>query len=382
VHGRKNQKDFIAVAYRLRRNHPNCVLQFRAQIAELLDPKKNPFFDHGTIRLFVARRNGQVVGRVAAIVNPISDTTFNEKALHFGFFECEDDPEISNALFAQIEAVGREMGVDCVRGPYNPTVHDELGLQISGFDTPNFVMIPGNPAYYPSLVEQAGYEKCVDLHCFRLRPDEFEDRLINYAAKRKSSLGVKVRQMSKESLKSDAAKIKHIYCEEWVDNWPWIAITTREWDHLVANLVQIADFRGAFVVEDNNGDIIGFSLALPDINEVLKSVRSGRLFPLGLFRLLWALKRRSFTRYRVITMGVVNKWQNKSIDILMHVEHILLSRILGVETVELSQVLDTNYSMMRLADRVGARSVMTHRLYEKKMNGAVSVYENSSHGIS
>ena len=133
-------------------------------------------------------------------------------------------------------------------------------------------------------------------------------------------------------------------------------------------MAQIVDYRLALVAEDANGEIVAFTLAIPNINEVLAQITSGRLFLTGLARLIWALKRHTLKSCRVITMGTKPAWRNKGVDVLLHVEQVLAGRQMGLDNAELSQVLETNKNMLRIAERVGGHIVMTHRLFERKMS--------------
>ncbi len=359
------KKAFLSLPYRLHGHLSTCVLPLRQQTRDLLNVRKHPFFHHADMKLFLAEKAGKVVGRVAVFRDDHHNESYQENVVHFGFFESEDDPEIGTALFEAANTYAASQGAAYIRGPFNHSVHEETGLQITGFDEQNFIMIPGNPPYYPALIEAAGFQKCVDLHCYRLELRRFSDKVVRLAERVEERLGVRVRAVSKATLETDIEAITDIYNQEWSAHWPWTRIPQQEMDLLVKNLLLIVDLRGALIIEDTEDNIVGFSLAVPNINRPLAENRSGRLLSLTTLKLLWRLKRGHLDEYRVLVMGVRKKWQNKGVDMVLHYHLQATGMQNGVKTVELSQVLETNTAMMSVANQVGARIAMTHRIYEK-----------------
>lgn len=367
ISSRSDKEKFINLPYRLRANYPNWVLPLRLQMRELLNTKKHPFFDHANMRLFLARRGREVVGRIAVIENALHNETHNENVVHFGFFDCAHDFEAAAILFEKAEEIGRSTNAHHIRGPFNHSVHEEIGLQIDGFDKNNFVMIPGNPDYYVQLLEKCGYQKRVDLYCFRFPLQEFSERVLRVAPMVQKRLGLKVRALSKRTLEADIQAIHEIYNDEWIENWPWTKITQKEMDLLAENLLQIADLEFALLVTDQNDVPVGFSLAIPNINEILIKNKSGRLLPTGLPQLIWGLKRQKIRSFRVLAMGVKNGWRNKGVDAVMHYHQQNVGKRKNVDLVELSQVLETNTDMIAVGHKVGGKIEMTHRIYEKQI---------------
>ena len=213
--------DFLEVPYLVQGANPYWVPPLRAQQRQVLDRVGNPFFRHAEIRLFVARRGGVPVGRIAAINNAVHNQTHGERATLWGFFECRDDPEAAAALFRAVEVVAAQWGHDLARGPFNPSVNDEIGLQIDAFDQPSYVMIPGNPAWYLPLVEAAGYSKSVDLFCYRVDANSVSDRLRSLGPALVARGGIRYRKLSKADLDRDAIGIWQIYNAAWEKNWLW-----------------------------------------------------------------------------------------------------------------------------------------------------------------
>src|SRR5512142_1236203 len=140
--------DFVAFPYSLHRADPGWAPPLRRDVRALLDRRKNPFYDHAERELFLARRGGAVVGRIAAIDDRLHLETHRDGAGFFGFFECEDDGAVAAALFGAAADWLRPRGRTCMRGPVCPSLNDEAGLLVDGFETPSVVMMPHNPRYY------------------------------------------------------------------------------------------------------------------------------------------------------------------------------------------------------------------------------------------
>jgi len=358
-------KDFIDLPYGLRRDYPNWVLPLRVQVKELLDTKKHPFFQHAEVQLFVAYQDRQPVGRIAAINDKKHNQVHNERTTHFGFFDCIDSDVVAKALFERVQQQCTAWGHDLVRGPFNHSVNEEIGLQIDGFDTANFVMNPANAPYYSGLVERQNYVKSFDLFCYGLDLPQMNPRLIAIAPKVEKRLNITIRNIDKSRLKQEAQKVMDVYNRAWQHNWPWTPASAAEITHLVHNLKQIADFDLVFIAEDQHGAAIGFSLAIPNIYQAFTHLRDGRLFPFGLPKLLWHSRPGAIKAVRVLAMGVVQEWRGKGLDSVFHYHQQKVGIRKGYNFAELSQVLESNTMMNRAAKLVGGKVRMTHRIYEK-----------------
>lgn len=317
------------------------------------------------MRLFVARRGGRAVGRIAAINDGTHNRVHGEATAHFGFFECEDDPEAAKMLFAEVEAQARKWGHTIVRGPFNPSVNEEIGLQIDAFDTANFIMIPSNPAYYQGLVEVLGYKKSVDLFCYILREGEMSERLTTTAPRAENRSPVTVRKIDKAHIERDALKIWEVYNKAWKNNWYWVPMSREEFMLLVDNLRQIADFDLIYLAETAEGEIAGMIVAIPNINEALAHLRDGRLLPFGLLKLLWYTRPGAIRSLRVIIMGVLEQFRGQGIDLMLYNHAFRAASAKGYTSGEFSQILETNRMMVRAAETMGATRYKTHRMYEK-----------------
>src|SRR5688572_20825872 len=133
-------------------------------IRTMLSRKKNPFFEHSDAGYFLAERDGEVVGRIAAIENRQHNRYYQDRVGFFGFFECVDDQHVANELFAAAAQWLKARHRTVMRGPTSFSTNDECGLLVQGFDTPPTLLNPHNPEYYVSLVERAGFSKVKDMY--------------------------------------------------------------------------------------------------------------------------------------------------------------------------------------------------------------------------
>lgn len=359
--------DFIDVPYRVQGNNANWVPPLRVQQKDTLDRVNNPFFQHAQMRLFVAYRGSRPAGRIAAINNAVHNQTHRERATQWGFFECENDPGIASALFAAVETAAAGWGHDLIRGPFNPSVNDEIGLQIDAFDRPNFVMIPGNPAYYLPLVEAAGYTKTVDLFCFWIDAGTVSTELTRIGPAVVARGNIRYRKLKKSTLARDTEKMWQLYNSAWEKNLLWVHATRDEFLHLADNLKQIADFDLTWVAETPDGEMVGLSIAIPNINEAIRPIRDGRLLPFGWLRLLWGSRPGAIKGLRFLVMGVLEPWRGRGIDIALNYLQFREAIRKGYTHAEMSQILETNTPMLHAAAQLGGVRYKTHRLFEKAL---------------
>lgn len=360
-------RDFLELPYRISGWNATWVPPLRMQQGDILDREKHPFYAHAKARFFIAYRDGAPVGRIAAISDDVHNRVHNETTTHFGFFECIDDAAVAAALFDAVERCAAEWGHNVVRGPFNPSVNEEIGLQVDAFDQPSFVMIPGNPPYYAELVEAAGYAKCMDLFCYMIQAGELSERLATVAGAARERNTFRYRKISRRDFERDAGAIWEVYNKAWEKNWYWVPATEAEFQHLAATLKQIADFDLTFIAETEAGEPVGVCIAIPNIYEATISIRDGRLFPFGWLRLLWGTRPGAIRSMRVLIMGVLEPYRGRGVDMVMI--HMLATegQRKGYVRAEMSQILESNLPMIHVAESLGGRRYKTHRMYEKRL---------------
>jgi GNAT superfamily N-acetyltransferase len=361
VRERSDLEAFLALPYELHRGLPGWTPLLRRDVRTTLDPARNPFFDHAERELFLARRAGRVVGRVGAIHDRLHNETHRDHVGVFGFFESVDDREVACALFDAAIAWLRARGRDALRGPLSPSINDEAGLLVDGFDTPSVLMMPHNPRYYPALVEGAGFRKAKDLLAFQSTGTELPARLLAATEVVSKRYGVACRRIDMKRFPAEVALVQKLFNAGWESNWGAVPLTDREVGHLAAQLKPLV-VPDVVLFAEHEGRPIGFGAAVPDLNVALRANPSGRLFP-GILKVLWASRR--ITRLRVLLLGLVPEWQGRGVDALL-CRHIWENgRALGYEWAEAGWILEDNHAMINGLTRMGFAVYKTYRVYER-----------------
>jgi len=354
---------FIAFPYDHYRGDPLWVPQLRMDVRTLLSPSKNPFFQHAEAQYFLARHDGRTVGRIAAIKNDAHTLEHGDRVGFYGFFESVDDQAVATALFDAAAGWLRKRGFDTMRGPMSPSINDECGLLVEGFDTPPTVMMPHNPKSYVALHERYGFQKAKDLIALESTNAEIPERLARAAKLIAERRGITLRMLDMKRFKAEVDQVKVLYNEAWEKNWGFVPLTDAEIDHLAKQLKPVV-VPELVCFAERAGKVIGFGVALPDLNVALKHNPSGRLFP-GILKVLWHA--RHVSRVRVLLLGVLKEYRSSGVDALMY--HWIWDKAIanGYPWGEAGWVLEDNIPMMNAALRVAFRPYKTYRIYDKAL---------------
>jgi len=368
VENKNDKMRFIRSQWNFYKNDKNWVPPIIADRLKLLDTKKNPFYKHSLIQLFLAERDSVVVGRIAAIINYNHNKTHNDKVGFFGFFECVNDQEVANKLFDAAAEWLKVRGMDAMRGPENPSQNDEVGLLIEGFDSPPVILMTYNPSYYIDLIENYGLKKVKTLYAYELRMEDYlTEKLVRLQDVIRKRYSITVRNVdfkNKEQFKRDVETLKHIYNSAWEPNWGFVKMTDEEFDFLAADLKTIAEPEFAFIVEVK-GKPAGFALGLPDVNQCLIHNKSG-----SLIGAIWHLltKKKKIKIIRIIVLGVLKDFQGIGVDGVMYYEFAKRGSKLGMLRGEASWILEDNEMMNRaLTVTMNGRIYKKYALYEKEI---------------
>lgn len=359
---------FIQAQWNFYHGDPNFVPPILMDRKKLLDREKNPFYKHSEMEMFLAERDGKVVGRIAAIANYRHNEIHNDKIGFFGFFECEDNKDTAKALLDAAADWLRKKGRSDMRGPVNPSMNDEVGLLVEGFNEPPVVLMTYNPKYYANLLEGYGLEKIKDLYAYRLRHKDYRtEKLSRLTDVIRERYKVTLRNFdfrNKEQFRRDVEDIKRIYNQAWEPNWGFVKLTDEEFDFLVADLKQIANPEFVYIAE-SEGQTAGFLLALPNINRALIHNKRGSL--LGA---LWCLltKKKKIDAVRIVVMGVLPEFKNRGLDAYMYNEIGARTERHGMTWGEASWILEDNIEMNKAAVRtMNGERYKTYRIYQKAL---------------
>ncbi len=369
VRGKADLKRFIKFPWRVYEGDPNWVPPLLVDRFEFFDHEKNPFFRHAEVKLFLARRQGQIVGRVATCVNNAYNEHHQVKVGAFGFFEAVNDYDVAHRLLktAMITLAGN--GMEVMRGPLSFSTNHECGLLVEGFDSPPVVMMTYNPDYYVDFFERFGLTKAKDLLAFQITEGEIPgERARKLVERLRTRSGATFRKLNMRDFDNEVRRCIEIFNDAWQDNWGFEPMTPAETEHIAKNLKQIVD-PDLVQFAEIEGETIGFSLALPDIYQVLQRL-NGRLLPTGIFKLLWHTKiRNKINRLRVVMMGIKPKYRKRGIDNCFYLDTFNIGGTKGYRRAELSWILENNELMISALERLGARRYKTYRIYESPLIG-------------
>ncbi len=357
-------KKFIDFPWRIYKTNQNWVPPLKEEVRKLLDQKHHPFWEHAKGVHFLAEKNGELKGRISAQVDDNYNKLWEEKLGSFGFFECENDQEVANALFDTAAEWLRKQGMTVMRGPMSPSANDEFGFLIEGFDQPPVLMMPYNLTYYPNLAESCGLVKAKDLLAFiKYASTPMPDRLVNLAQKLKNNPKIAIRPVNMKKLKSEMAIIRELYNESWQKNWGFSPMTDNEMNFLANNLKRLAQPE-MVLFAFYEGEPAGISITLPDLNQVLIHL-NGKLGLIEIIKYLYYRKR--IKGVRALIFGFKEKYRRLGLPILLFYETEKFARSFGYEWCELSWNLEDNRLINDFDRELGGEVYKRYRVFEKKL---------------
>ncbi len=370
VESKKELDAFIRLPWHIYKDNPYWVAPLRYTEKHRFSAKHNPFFQHADVQLFLARRDGDVVGRISAHIDHEHNRYHDERTGFFGFFECEDDPETACALLTTAEDWLRARGMDEIRGPFNFSVNGEIGFLVKGFDSSPLPLMTYTHEYYLRLAEAAGYVKAKDVFAWRWEsrpvPDGSPRRMVNELRARS---GVTVRRARKKDFDREVRMILDLYNDAWSENWGFVPATDAEAEQMAKDLKLVVDPRIIPIVEVD-GVPAGVALGVPDFNWALKPL-NGSLFPFGWLRFLWRLKVRRPSVGRLLLFGIKKEFRTRKYAGLVYLlcDEMYRGAVdSNLEWAEFSWTLEDNGLINSLIKKIGADCYKTYRIYEKALS--------------
>jgi len=354
---------FIRFPWQVYKGNPNWVPPLISEMKFILGDK-NPFFLHAEAACFLARKNGEVVGRIAAIIDRNHINIHKEQAGFFGFFECLPDVSIAACLLNAASDWLRERDIEVMRGPMNPSANDECGFLLEGFDSPPMIMMTYTPPYYLEYMDSCGLTKAKDLYAYIsvIKNVSAGERLEKLAAVVKKRFpGLVIRPARMKDFKKELDIVKDVYNSAWSHNWGFVPMTDAEIESMAKRLKPLI-VPDLLIMAEVNGEPAGFYMAVPDYNQVFKRI-NGRLGPIEIVKFLWYS--RKITDIRVLTMGVKEEYRKKGIEGLLYLESFKAAMRKGYERAEMSWVLEDNELMKKGCEFMGGNLYKKYRIYEK-----------------
>ena len=358
-------KAFVDFAWEVYRNDPAWVPPIKSEVHELLS-KVNPFWLTAERALFLAERDGRIVGRIAAIENRAHNKFHDDKVGFFGFFECFNDVEASTALLNSASGWLKQRGLTALRGPASPSMGEECGIVIEGLGVEPQIMMAYNPPYYAALLENCGMKKVKDLFAWWMEtnlPDS--ERIGRIVARVKRKHGIKVRTMNVKKFEEELTLVQEIYNEAWERNWGFVPMSAEEVAYTAKKLKPILEPKMVHFVEVE-GKVAAMGVTLPDVNQAIKGLNGGSVdlaHPLNVVRFL--LGQRKINRCRVFALGIKRSYQKIGLDALLYWEAMEGARKLGWKGGEMSWTLEDNVGINGGIEAMGGKVYKIYRMYER-----------------
>lgn len=359
---------FIRLPYRLHQGDPNWVPPLMLERQEALSPAKNPYFQHAEVAFFLAKRGGQVVGRISAQIDRLALETHQNGTGHFGLLAAENDPAVVQLLLSTAETWLRARGITRVIGPFNLSINEETGLLVSGWDTPPMLLMGHDRDYLGGLVEAAGYAKAKDIFAYLYDIERDLPRTVRSVIDRPWPSDLRVRPLDMKRYDEDLKIITAIFNDAWLNNWGFVPLTEAEIAHMAKSLRPLINPRLVQIAEVK-GEPVAFGVCLPNLNAAIHDL-GGKLLPFGWAKLLWRLKVTGVKTARVPLMGVKRNISKGLVAVLPFLVIDAMrkeAKALGYEKIELSWILEDNMPMRRIIEAFGTTNYKTYRLYTKDL---------------
>lgn len=355
---------FIKLPWKIYADDRNFMPPPLFDVKKRLGKKSNPYFEHSEAEYFLALRNGEAVGRITAQIDLNYDKHWGGKTAHFGWFEAIDDPAVAQALFDAAAKWLRDKGRDKMMGPFNFNINDECGLLVDGFDTPPMVLMTHNPRYYEKFFLDYGFTKAQDLYAYRL--DAVADAptdVKNFAEMIRKKEGVVIREWDLSKFEREMKLFREVYNSAWEKNWGMVQLTDAELKAYTLELRYLVDPRLAFFAETRDGQVMGASLTLPNVNEYYVKM-NGHIYNLLPFAWYNMIVRKKFKSCRVFALGVKKEFRNSGVGAVFYYDTLMAAKKLGYEWGEMSWILESNPAMNRAIQHMGGTVYKTYRIYE------------------
>ena len=355
-------RTFLNLPYNFYKDDPVWVPPLRDEMRGQFDPKRNPLLGHCDYALFMLEESGKVIGRIAAFIDHLCVDAWGEKIGLFGYYECPPDDESAQALLGAARDWLKARGMESMRGPWS-FVSQEWGSVIEGFEPSPVIMAPYNPPYYNEQYAAFGLEKIKDLLVYLIDAQDgyqIPERILTLTDIVAKRYGVRTRPIDMKRFDEEVETFVRLSNESLVDNWGYAPVTDAEAHAMAEDLKPALHPKAAIFAEDMDGKAIGFALALPDVNLILKGL-NGRLLPFGWLKLLMGLPR--LTQYRMFALGVIPEYHGKAVDSLMY-RALYESCFSPTLRMEINYVLEDNGPMNNAILKLGARPTRRYRIFQ------------------
>lgn len=341
---RKDLKTFVRYANRLYKGNKYYVPSMPFDDMNTLDKEKNGAFDFCKAEYYLAYKDGEVVGRVAAIINYKANEAWKVDQVRFGWFDFIDDLEVSKALLDAVVAFGKAHGMTQIVGPLGFTDFDPEGMLVEGYDRVSTMALIYNHPYYPEHMKKHGYVKETGWLEYRITiPEELPEKHIKIAEIVKERYNLKIVKKTKRQIRKEkyGHKLFRLINETYCVLYGYSLLSEKQIDQYVDVYLGLVDMEMLTFIEDSEGELIGAGITIPSMAEALQKC-NGEIFPFGWYHLLKSMYWGKPDTLDMLLIGVKPEWQNKGVNSLLFVDLFQRYKKMGFKYAETNANLETN----------------------------------------
>ncbi|MFZ2897880.1 MAG: hypothetical protein WA004_04615 [Saprospiraceae bacterium] len=367
VHSVEDIRRFAGFPFSLYKDCPWWIPPIKKAEEAMLDPGKNPAFQHCETSLWLAEKDGRIAGRIGCFINEMETQMRGEKQARFNWIDFEDDPEVSKALLETAENWAREKGAARLKGPLGFTNFDAAGLTVEGFEELGSMGAPYHFPYYKDHLEAAGYGKATDYLEIVVEevPEGMPEKLQRLRPIVEQKFGLRLEHLKNRSeLKSMVSRLFGLIIDTYKGLPSFVPLSDRQVDYYVQQNLPFLNLEYLPLVKDREGNIVGYGVITPSFSRALQRA-GGKLYPFGLLHLLWT--RRYHNAVNLVLIGVVDEWRNKGLNALLFGETIPVFNRKGVKKVYINPILEENQASLALFKDYGPRVFRRRRVFGKDL---------------
>lgn len=369
VRSAKDMALFARFGNQLYANNPYAVPDLEFDIKDTFNPKKNAAYEFSESELFLAHKEGRVVGRVAAIINHRANETWNVKNVRFGYLDFVDDPEVSAALLDAVEQWGRAKGMTNCQGPMGFTDFDKEGMLIEGFDKLGSMITYYNHPYYIDHMDAMGYEKEIDWVQIRVQvPDEIPERFCRGAEMVMKRYNLHLMRMTADMLKNKGygKKVFDLLNEAYSPLFGYSHLSDKQIESYISLYLKLLDLRFMSCIMDADDNLVGVGITMNSMSRALQKAK-GRLLPFGWFHILRALRFKMEDTVDMLLVAIKPEYQGKGVNSLLFYDLIPIYIKAGFKWAETGPQLETNAKELNQWNVLNPTFPKRRRCYHKKI---------------
>ena len=369
VESKKDLKKFVKFPFKIFKGNKYWVPQLINDEMEIFNSKKNPAYETANSKLFLAYKDGELVGRIAGINSIIANQKYGTKNIRFGWFDSIDDQDVADALISSVEDWAKEQGLNTITGPHGFSDLDPEGMLYEGFDKLPTIAVYYNHPYYIKLMEKNGMEKEIDWIEFNANIIPMEDmpqKLLKIAERLKERSKIRIVKFKsrKDLIKNWAEEIFEVVDEAFEELYGTVPLSKIQVNYYIKKYLAFVEKDLVITTVDENDKVAGFFLALPSLSRALQKAK-GRLLPFGWFHLLRALKQRD--RMDLYLAGIRKSQRGKGVDLMLLLELARVANELGFKIVESNPELEDNTRIHGQWKYFKHELVKKRRLFKKEI---------------